>query len=82
MSPSERGHEGAGGFSQEGLAFHSTEGTFIVGFIGRRKSALSSWMDSADVSGDGSTLALFGGLGGNDGHPLRFDDIWVLRPAQ
>jgi len=78
IDPSEKGHEGAGGFSNALQCFDSASG-----IITSMKLAPDSpvptprgWSD-ADAF-EQESLVVFGGLTGDDKNPVRLNDLWIL----
>jgi hypothetical protein len=79
VSPSDRGHEGAGGFAADLVALDVTAGGAPVHLViedGPQPQA-RGWAAATAIS-DREAL-LFGGLAGTDEAPLRLDDTWLLR---
>ena len=39
------------------------------------------WLDCAELNSDDnvSNCVVFGGLGGNDEQPIRYNDMWILK---
>jgi Galactose oxidase, central domain len=88
VNPSDRGHEGAGGFANDIVVLNEADGSllFTVGAPPASEDSDSSWpcprgwaaADSID-HGDGTgSMYLFGGLTGDDTSPKRLDDLWRL----
>ena len=83
VDPSDRGHEGAGGFEQDLVILDETNASFVSSFKPDDASAwppARGWSDAAtleDESGRGK-LFVFGGLAGDDENPKRLDDLWML----
>ena len=84
VSPSDRGHEGAGGFADDLVAFDAATGTPLhvqvvsdapEGAQPRLPSA-RGWGGAAATSH--SSAALFGGLAGDDAAPVRLGDAWTV----
>ena len=89
VSISAKGHEGAGGFQNDFLCLNPDTGkAFQIGpdwadegsVVGKHENGPChrGWLDGAEVEKDGS-FAIFGGLGGNDDSPIRYNDLWVLK---
>jgi hypothetical protein len=82
VNPSERGHEGAGGFANDLVLLDSKSAKYL----GSIPAASSNWPETRGwsngvTSDDGSGkvyLYMFGGLSGNDESPKRLDDLWRL----
>jgi N-acetylneuraminic acid mutarotase len=77
VDPSERGHEGAGGFENDVVLLDGTTGEYLQTV--RASSGASpearGWSDG-DVFGN--SLYIFGGLAGDDNSPKRLNDLWRL----
>jgi N-acetylneuraminic acid mutarotase len=77
VDPSERGHEGAGGFENDVVLLDGTTGEYLQTV--RPSSGASpearGWSDG-DVFGN--SLYIFGGLAGDDASPKRLNDLWRL----
>jgi hypothetical protein len=86
VDPSERGHEGAGGFENDVVLLDESTGKYISSTSVAEGSDSSAWpetrgwSDAAAVDmGDGAgALFVFGGLSGDDDSPRRLDDLWRL----
>lgn len=76
IAPSERGHEGAGGFSSEILAISSEEIKQIGAVGGSQQPPPRGWGAACTLSSKSGVI--FGGLTGTDENPTRLDDVWVL----
>jgi hypothetical protein len=82
VDPSDRGHEGAGGFANDVCLFDEVTGAFLTS---ASKNA-DSWPEergwsAADVVDQGNgkgQLFVFGGLAGDDSAPRRLDDLWRM----
>lgn len=83
VDPSERGHEGAGGFTNDLVLLGGTSGALIEtipageGWPGPRGWADGGFFD--DDSNQTGYLYVFGGLAGDDKAPLRLSDLWQLK---
>ena len=83
VNPSDRGHEGAGGFANDVCLLDETTGAFLESV---RSDVVGDWPQergwaAGDVSDSGNGTGefyLFGGLSGDDSSPLRLDDFWRL----
>ena len=82
VNPSDRGHEGAGGFANDVCLLDETTGAFLesvrndaVDWPQERGWAAGAVSDNGNGTGE---LHLFGGLSGDDTSPLRLDDFWRL----
>jgi Galactose oxidase, central domain len=86
VDPSDRGHEGAGGFENDIVLFNETNGHLIQTVKNDASSnnkewpEQRGWSESASVDhGNGKgELFVFGGLTGDDESPKRLDDLWKL----
>jgi Kelch motif/Galactose oxidase, central domain len=87
VNPSDRGHEGAGGFANDIVVLNEADGSlrFTVGAPTADDSDTPwpcprGWAASDSIDhGDGTgSLYVFGGLTGDDTNPKRLDDLWRL----
>jgi hypothetical protein len=88
VDPSEKGHEGAGGFENDLVLLEEKTGTYISTDPSDKSfPETRGWSDGAsqdDEQDDGSSgggggkLYIYGGLSGNDTKPRRLDDLWCL----
>jgi hypothetical protein len=89
VDPSDRGHEGAGGFDNDLVVLDETTGAFLTSFQASPSPSPASiwpqsrgWSDGATVDDTGTNecglLYFFGGLSGDDKNPQRLDDLWRL----
>ena len=79
VDPSERGHEGAGGFANDVVLLNEGTGALVETIAA--PAASSSWPGPRGWSaGDASAtdLFVFGGLAGDDKLPIRLNDLWQL----
>jgi hypothetical protein len=88
VDPSERGHEGAGGFTNDLILIDGASETIIDKILAPDEpdDSKSSWPEKRGWT-DGATyesekgkvncIFLFGGLTGDDENPRRLDDLWV-----
>lgn len=84
VDPSERGHEGAGGFTNDLVLLDGATET-IMDTLSAPNSTSSTpwpedrgWADGATFeNGETNSLFFFGGLTGDDENPRRLDDLWV-----
>lgn len=78
VDPSERGHEGAGGFENDILLLDPTTGAILQQISNDASSwpCNRGWSDGDNVD---DCLYLFGGLTGDDKAPQRLDDFWKLQ---
>jgi hypothetical protein len=87
VDPSDRGHEGAGGFANDIVVLDETTGALQETILPPPSNQESApwpgprgWSDaaSADLGNGSGQLYLFGGLSGDDTNPRRLDDLWKL----
>ena len=88
VDPSDRGHEGAGGFQNDVVILDLESGAHKE-TIQKCSSDLVEWPEErgwsdgdvgqVDPSLDGESLFVFGGLAGDDKDPRRLDDLWECR---
>jgi len=76
VDPSDRGHEGAGGFTNDIVILDNTAGGVVQTIIasGENWPESRGWSD-ATVNTEGR-IFLYGGLTGDDANPRRLDDLW------
>ena len=87
VDPSDRGHEGAGGFENDVVVLDFQSGAHKETI--QKYSSDSEWPEErgwsdgdvgqVDSSLDGESLFVFGGLTGDDKDPRRLDDLWECR---
>ena len=78
VSPSDIGHEGAGGFANDLVAIDPKDGSpFTVAVAEGDVPPARGWAASATLSETEGLLV--GGLAGSDTSPERLDDVWLLR---
>jgi len=83
VDPSEKGHEGAGGFENDLVLLEEETGKYIStdpsdeSFPETRGWSDGASKDEHDGS-RGGKLYIYGGLSGNDTKPIRLDDLWCL----
>lgn len=81
VDPSDRGHEGAGGFENDVVLLDGKTAKYLgsVSHAGSWPTA-RGWSDGASYdNGNGQgQLYIFGGLSGDDKSPRRLDDLWRL----
>ena len=82
VNPSNKGHEGAGGFTDEVVMLNGITGDIVVDseVEGGIKPHSRGWSDCAAWGDD--KMVVYGGLSGNDEAPLRLEDTWVLTVRQ
>lgn len=83
VDPSQKGHEGAGGFASDLVLLDEKTGALKLTEQPRTDEPWPEnrgWSDGAAIdNGDGTGhLFLFGGLSGDDSTPRRLDDLWRL----
>ena len=78
VDPSAKGHEGAGGFSNDCQFFSGKTGKFLGSNSDAPKPLQRGWT-SAAVLADANRMVVFGGLSGDDESPVRLNDLWVLQ---
>ena len=85
VDPSEKGHEGAGGFENDLVLLEEETGKYISTDPSDESSPETrGWSDGASIDEDayssegGGKLYIYGGLSGNDTKPRRLDDLWCL----
>jgi hypothetical protein len=83
VNPSDRGHEGAGGFANDLVVLNELDGSLLETVAGPPDEdwpCPRGWADAASIDhGDGTgSMYLFGGLTGDDANPKRLDDLWRL----
>lgn len=88
VNPSDRGHEGAGGFANDVVVVSTTDGdregsTSLKITQGEALGASAPKVEPPVrgwSAGDavGNTLYVFGGLAGDDTDPIRLGDLWKL----
>ena len=87
VDPSDRGHEGAGGFQNDVVILDFQSGahkeTIQKCFSDPEWPEERGWSDGdvgqVDSSLDGKSLFVFGGLTGDDKDSRRLDDLWECR---
>ncbi len=82
VEPSNKGHEGAGGFADDLVAVDEATGeplavTIVSDAPDGSLPRARGWGGAAVASG--STAAFFGGLSGSDVDPVRLDDGWLVK---
>mmetsp|Transcript_6975 Transcript_6975/g.7981 ORF Transcript_6975/g.7981 Transcript_6975/m.7981 type:complete len:365 (-) Transcript_6975:50-1144(-) len=84
VNPSDRGHEGAGGFENDIVVLDASTGVMDQSDGGILKQEPSAswpmnrgWTDGAVLDQEDKTcLYVFGGLAGDDSNPVRLGDLW------
>lgn len=80
VDPSGKGHEGAGGFSDDiFLLTHcdNSDGIIVESVIKPEQVTWPQCRGWSDGDVYENKLFFFGGLTGDDEHPERLDDLWV-----
>jgi hypothetical protein len=85
VDPSDRGHEGAGGFANDVCILKETSGEYIQS-VAAASTCTQEWpeergwasADFMDLGNGQGQLYMFGGLSGDDVAPRRLDDLWRL----
>lgn len=82
VDPSDRGHEGAGGFENDVVVLKEDSGRYVETIKASPSDPWPEkrgWSDGATVD-DGKTahFYIFGGLTGDDANPRRLDDLWRM----
>lgn len=83
VDPSDRGHEGAGGFENDVVVLDGDSGAYIETIKASTTEPWPQnrgWSDGASITTDEGTghLYLFGGLSGDDANPRRLGDLWRM----
>lgn len=81
VDPSDRGHEGAGAFENDVLIIDEKSCSYVTSVKPNSPEwpQTRGWSDAAALEADGTgKLFLFGGLSGDDKHPERLQDFWML----
>ena len=81
VEESNKGHEGAGGFANDVVLFSESGYVTTIPAPSEGPVPINRGWAATDVSSDGKSLVLHGGLTGNDEAPQRLDDTWVLTIA-
>jgi len=82
LTPSARGHEGAGNFSNDVLCLSTVDGSVVCASTDSEKPIQRGWLDSALVEAETDSeakIAIFGGLSGNDEDAVRNNDTWIYQ---
>jgi len=84
VDPSDRGHEGAGGFENDVVILKEASGEYVETIKASTSEPWPEnrgWSDGAALENenDGTGhLYIFGGLSGDDANPRRLDDLWRM----
>merc|ERR1712176_229285 len=93
VDPSERGHEGAGGFTNDVVLLDPSTGKYLGSKTSSSENAVEEllwpqargWSDGSLVTENNASdgkirtqMYMFGGLSGDDANPTRLDDLWRL----
>jgi hypothetical protein len=81
VDPSNKGHEGAGGFTDAVVVLDGLTGEVVLDGADVVPGPLSrGWADCAAWGDD--KMVVYGGLTGSDDAPLRLEDTWILTYAR
>lgn len=78
LSPSLKGHEGAGNFSSEVIYLKEAGNDVTIQkaeVVSAAKPEARGWTSAFQIGIN--RFAVFGGLTGNDESPVRLDDLWI-----
>ena len=81
VDPSEKGHEGAGGFENDLVLLDEATSNYLKSLpengVWPEKRG---WSDGASIDNgnDGGVMFIYGGLTGDDANPKRLGDLWKL----
>ena len=82
VDPSDKGHEGAGGFENDVVLLDETSAKYLKSIPAGKGEwpEKRGWADGAsyDCGDGGRGLFIFGGLSGDDTNPKRLSDLWKL----
>lgn len=80
VDPSEKGHEGAGGFTNDVTVFSLPGGAPVPveSDPAAEEPTARGWLGFARHSARADSAVLFGGLAGDDTAPIRLNDLWLL----
>lgn len=76
LQPSDRGHEGAGAFSNDTQVFDANPAIKLTG-SGKGKTSPPARGWSASAGWGSGKVVVAGGLAGDDVNPIRMADVWV-----
>ena len=84
VDPSQKGHEGAGGFERDVVILDAVSGNVLETITSPSSSddddvewpGSRGWSDAAVYE---DTMYIFGGLAGDDVSPIRLDDLWQCK---
>lgn len=82
VDPSQKGHEGAGGFERDVVILDGTGGSILDNIKPSQEDDEEEWPGNrgwADATVHGDTFYIFGGLAGDDTSPVRLDDLWQCK---
>lgn len=81
LTPSARGHEGAGNFSNDVLCLSTNDGSVVCATTDQEKPIPRGWLDSALVKSEANfaEIVIFGGLTGTDDDHVRNNDTWIYK---
>ena len=77
VQPSEKGHEGAGGFTNNVVILDGATGLPLpISIEGEPLPTVRGWSDACVTN---NSLIVYGGLSGTDEEPQRLDYCWLLK---
>lgn len=78
VDPSDKGHDGAGGFEGDFVILDGDKGCLETVKCEEDWPEKRGWSDGdvLEVDDDSAAVFVFGGLAGNDENPRRLDDFW------
>lgn len=85
VDPSDKGHEGAGGFENDVVILNYKNADVVATHPAKNDNwpTHRGWSDSAaHDSGNGGQVYIFGGLTGDDENPIRLNDLWRMDVSQ
>ncbi|KAL7531130.1 hypothetical protein ACHAWF_003645 [Thalassiosira exigua] len=79
VDPSNKGHEGAGGFEKDLVLLDRSSGALVEVMKPKEGETWPGARGWADAAVSGNTFYVFGGLAGDDTSPVRLDDMWECK---
>eukprot|EP00577_Skeletonema_sp_RCC1716_P021590 CAMPEP_0113420872 /NCGR_PEP_ID=MMETSP0013_2-20120614/27573_1 /TAXON_ID=2843 ORGANISM="Skeletonema costatum, Strain 1716" /NCGR_SAMPLE_ID=MMETSP0013_2 /ASSEMBLY_ACC=CAM_ASM_000158 /LENGTH=371 /DNA_ID=CAMNT_0000308407 /DNA_START=460 /DNA_END=1571 /DNA_ORIENTATION=+ /assembly_acc=CAM_ASM_000158 len=84
VDPSQKGHEGAGGFERDVVILDGMSGSVLENIkpSGGNEDEEEEWPGNrgwADATVHEDTMYIFGGLAGDDASPIRLNDLWQCK---
>mmetsp|Transcript_14728 Transcript_14728/g.21839 ORF Transcript_14728/g.21839 Transcript_14728/m.21839 type:complete len:435 (+) Transcript_14728:48-1352(+) len=84
VDPSQKGHEGAGGFERDVVILDGTSGSVLENIKPSSGNEVEEeeWPRNrgwADATVHEDTMYIFGGLAGDDASPIRLNDLWQCK---